>query len=243
MRSIVTAAATRSEQRLNNTTAQPAPAHIHISASFVYFGATCATKWTLSGAFISYLPRSETDIQSPEYKLRKLPSVSTFCYNAVLRIRNFSSNTHFCFLLAACSSSPLPIVLSSSYSNGTAELLCGYSEGTAVVQRGYSSGTARVQQWYSESTVGVQRGYSSGTARVQQWYSESTVRVQRGYSSGTARVQQWYSESTVRVQRGYSESTVGVQREYSEGTEMVQREYCADTARLHQWYSKSIARI
>ena len=44
MSSIVTPAATRSEQRYNNTTVQPNPAHIHISASFVDFGATCTTK-------------------------------------------------------------------------------------------------------------------------------------------------------------------------------------------------------
>ena len=89
MSSIVTPAATRSEQRYNNTTAQPNPAHVHISASFVYFGATCTTKWTLSGAFISYLPLSKIDIQSSEYKLR----TNAKCINILLQCR--PTNTKF----------------------------------------------------------------------------------------------------------------------------------------------------
>jgi len=58
-------------------------------------------------------PSSKSDIQNSEYThFVQLPSVSKFCYSAVLRIRNFSPDS--CLLLAVCSSSPLRIALHSS---------------------------------------------------------------------------------------------------------------------------------
>jgi len=115
MSSIVTPAATRSEQRYNNTTAQPNPAHVHISASLFTSGPLAQQSEHCPEPSYRTCPSVKSTYRAQNTNFVQMPSVSIFCYNADLRIRNFSSNTHFCLLLAACSSSTLPIVLHSSF--------------------------------------------------------------------------------------------------------------------------------